>query len=212
MTPYYNKPPQEGSLAHFRAIADATDLPVMLYDIPGRTATKISADTLARLSEHPRIVAVKDATGDLYAGAWLLRSTDLAIYSGDDAVNFPWLALGAVGVVSVVGHLAGRRYADMIAAIDAGDLDTARKIDRSILPAVRAIMTRDAGRDHGQGGPRAAGRAAPTGWSGCRWCRPPPSRWRSSAPTSRAPSSRRLTTYCTTRSTTGRFLDEPPAP
>ena len=145
VTPYYNKPPQEGLLAHFRAVADTTDLPVMLYDIPGRTATKISADTLARASEHPRIVAVKDATGDLYAGAWLLRSTDLAIYSGDDALNFPWLALGAVGVVSVVGHLAGRRYADMVAAIDAGDLDTARKIDRSILPAVRAIMTRTQG-------------------------------------------------------------------
>ena len=145
VTPYYNKPPQDGLLAHFRAVADSTDLPVMLYDIPGRTATKISAETLARASEHPRIVAVKDATGDLYAGAWLLRSTDLAIYSGDDALNFPWLALGAVGVVSVVGHLAGRRYADMIGAIDAGDLETARKIDRSILPAVRAIMTRTQG-------------------------------------------------------------------
>jgi 4-hydroxy-tetrahydrodipicolinate synthase len=145
VTPYYNKPPQDGLLAHFRTVADSTDLPVMLYDIPGRTATKISADTLARASEHPRIVAVKDATGDLYAGAWLLRSTDLAIYSGDDALNFPWLALGAVGVVSVVGHLAGQRYADMIGAIDAGDLETARKIDRSILPAVRAIMTRTQG-------------------------------------------------------------------
>jgi 4-hydroxy-tetrahydrodipicolinate synthase len=145
VTPYYNKPPQDGLLAHFRAVADSTDLPVMLYDIPGRTATKISAETLARASEHARIVAVKDATGDLYAGAWLLRSTDLAIYSGDDALNFPWLALGAVGVVSVVGHLAGRRYADMIGAIDAGDLETARKIDRSILPAVRAIMTRTQG-------------------------------------------------------------------
>jgi len=145
VTPYYNKPPQDGLLAHFRAVADSTDLPVMLYDIPGRTATKISAETLARASEHARVVAVKDATGDLYAGAWLLRSTDLAIYSGDDALNFPWLALGAVGVVSVVGHLAGRRYADMIGAIDAGDLETARKIDRSILPAVRAIMTRTQG-------------------------------------------------------------------
>jgi 4-hydroxy-tetrahydrodipicolinate synthase len=145
VTPYYNKPPQAGLLAHFRAVADVSDIPVMLYDIPGRTATKIAADTLARLAEHPRIVAVKDATGDLYAGAWLLRSTDLAIYSGDDSLNFPWLALGAVGVVSVVGHLAGRRYADMVAAIDAGDLDTARKIDRSILPAVRAIMTRTQG-------------------------------------------------------------------
>jgi 4-hydroxy-tetrahydrodipicolinate synthase len=145
VTPYYNKPPQTGILEHFRAVADAGDLPVMLYDIPGRTGTKLSAQTLARAGEHPRIVAVKEATGDLYAGSWLLRSTDLAIYSGDDTLNFAWLALGAVGIVSVVGHLAGRRYADMIGAIDAGDLDTARKIDRSILPAVRAIMTRTQG-------------------------------------------------------------------
>jgi 4-hydroxy-tetrahydrodipicolinate synthase len=145
VTPYYNKPPQTGILEHFRTLADAADLPVMLYDIPGRTGTKLAADTIARAGEHPRIVAVKDATGDLYAGAWLLRSTDLAIYSGDDTLNLPWLAVGAVGVVSVVGHLAGRRYADMIAAIDGGDLDTARKIDRSVLPAVRAIMTRTQG-------------------------------------------------------------------
>ncbi len=145
VTPYYNKPPQDGILAHFRAIADATDLPVMLYDIPGRTGTKLAADTLARAGEHPRIVAVKDATGDLYAGAWLLRSTDLAIYCGDDALNFPWLALGAAGIVSVVGHVAGHRYGDLISAIDGGDLDTARKIDRSILPAVRGIMTRTQG-------------------------------------------------------------------
>jgi 4-hydroxy-tetrahydrodipicolinate synthase len=145
VTPYYNKPPQAGILEHFRAIADVADVPVMLYDIPGRTGIKLSADTLARAGEHPRIVAVKEASGDLYAGAWLLRSTDLAIYSGDDALNFPWLTLGAVGVVSVVGHVAGLRYADLVAAIDAGDLETARKIVRSILPAVRAIMTRTQG-------------------------------------------------------------------
>src|SRR5262245_47959866 len=145
VTPYYNKPPQAGILEHFRMVADASELPVMLYDIPGRTGTKLAADTIARAGEHPRIVAVKEASGDLYAGSWLLRSTDLAIYSGDDALNFAWLALGAVGIVSVVGHLASRRYADMVAAIDAGDLDTARKIDRSILPAVRAIMTRTQG-------------------------------------------------------------------
>ncbi len=145
VTPYYSKPPQQGILEHFRAIADSADLPVMLYDIPGRTGTKLAADTLARAGEHPRIVAVKEASGDLSAGSWLLRSTDLALYSGDDALNFPWLALGAVGVVSVVGHIAGQRYADMVAAIDAGDLDTARKIDRSLLPAVRAIMTRTQG-------------------------------------------------------------------
>ncbi len=145
VTPYYSKPPQAGIAAHFEAIADATELPVMLYDIPGRTGVKIAAETLARAAEHERIVAVKEASGDLYAGSWLLRSTELAIYSGDDALNLAWLALGAVGVVSVVGHVAGQRYADMIAALDAGDLDLARKVDRSILPAVEAIMTRTQG-------------------------------------------------------------------
>ncbi len=145
VTPYYSKPPQEGITAHFTAVADATDLPVMLYDIPGRAGVKLAADTLARAGEHPRIVAVKEASGDLYAGAWLLQSTDLVIYSGDDALNLAWLAIGAVGVVSVVGHVAGQRYADMVAAVDAGDLETARKIDRSILPALAAIMTRTQG-------------------------------------------------------------------
>jgi 4-hydroxy-tetrahydrodipicolinate synthase len=145
VTPYYSKPPQEGIAAHFAAIADCTDLPVMLYDIPGRTGVKLSAHTLARAAEHPRIVAVKEASGDLYAGSWLMHSTDLAVYSGDDALNLPWLALGAVGVVSVVAHVAGQRYADMVAAVESGDLETARKIDRSILPALDAIMTRTSG-------------------------------------------------------------------
>ncbi len=145
VTPYYSKPPQEGIVAHFAAVADSTDLPVMLYDIPGRAGVKLSAQTLARSAEHPRIVAVKEASGDLYAGSWLLHSTDLAIYSGDDALNLAWLAIGAVGVVSVVGHVAGQRYADMVAAVDSGDLETARKLDRSILPALEAIMTRTQG-------------------------------------------------------------------
>ncbi len=145
VTPYYNKPPQAGILAQFRAVADATDLPVMLYDIPGRTGTKLSADTLAQAAEHPRIVAVKEASGDLYAGTWLLHATDLSIYSGDDTLNLAWLSVGAVGVVSVVGHVAGERYRDMIASLDAGDLAEARRIDRSVLPAVEAIMTRTQG-------------------------------------------------------------------
>ncbi len=145
VTPYYSKPPQEGIVAHFAAVADSTDLPVMLYDIPGRTGVKLSAQTLARSAEHRRIVAVKEASGDLYAGSWLLHSTDLAIYSGDDALNLAWLAIGAVGVVSVVGHVAGQRYADMVAAVESGDLETARKLDRSILPALEAIMTRAQG-------------------------------------------------------------------
>jgi 4-hydroxy-tetrahydrodipicolinate synthase len=145
VTPYYSKPPQAGLVTHFRAIADSSGLPVMLYDIPGRTGTKLAAVTLATLAEHERIVAVKEASGDLYAGSWLLSSTDLALYSGDDALNLAWLALGAVGVVSVVGHLAGLRYRDLVAAVTAGDLEQAREIDRSLLPAVAAIMTRTQG-------------------------------------------------------------------
>jgi 4-hydroxy-tetrahydrodipicolinate synthase len=145
VTPYYSKPAQDGIVAHFRAIADVSSVPVMLYDIPGRTGVKLSADTLARAAEHPRIVAVKEASGDLYAGSWLLRRTDLVIYSGDDALNLAWLAVGAVGVVSVIGHLVGDRIADLIAAVDAGDLETARKIDQSLLPVTEAIMTRAPG-------------------------------------------------------------------
>ena len=145
VTPYYSKPPQAGIIAHFRAIADASSLPVMLYDIPGRTATKLAAVTLATLAEHDRIVAVKEASGDLYAGSWLMNQTDLVLYSGDDTLNLAWLALGAVGVVSVVGHLAGERYRHLVHAVDTGDLHTAREIERSLLPAVAAIMTRTQG-------------------------------------------------------------------
>lgn len=145
VTPYYSKPSQEGITEHFRTIADSTDLPVMLYDIPGRTAVKLSAETLARSAEHPRIIAVKEATGELFAGSWLMRSTDLAIYSGDDALNFHWLARGAVGVVSVIGHVTGRQNAALIAALDAGDLAAARQIDSDLLPIVSAIMTRAPG-------------------------------------------------------------------
>ncbi len=145
VTPYYSKPAQDGILAHFRSVADATDLPVMVYDIPGRTGVKLSADTLARAAEHARIVAVKEASGDLYAGSWLLRSTDLALYSGDDTLNLAWLALGAVGMVSVVGHVAGHRFSEMVAAVDKGDLEYAREIDRSVMPATEAIMGRAPG-------------------------------------------------------------------
>jgi 4-hydroxy-tetrahydrodipicolinate synthase len=141
VTPYYNKPPADGLLAHFRAVADTTGLPVMVYDIPGRAGVRIGTPTLLRLAEHPRIVAVKDATGDLFAGSEVMARTDLAYYSGDDAVNLPWLALGASGVVSVVGHVAGAQYARMVAAVDAGDLATARAVHAAVLPAVQAIMS-----------------------------------------------------------------------
>jgi 4-hydroxy-tetrahydrodipicolinate synthase len=141
VTPYYNKPPQSGLLAHFQAVADATDLPVMLYDIPGRTGTKIAAETLVRAAEHERILAVKDAVGDVFEGAWVMARSDLSYYSGDDAANLAWLAHGASGLVSVVGHVAGLQYRAMVEAVLEGDLTTAQRVYRELLPAVRGIMT-----------------------------------------------------------------------
>ncbi|MBB4705408.1 4-hydroxy-tetrahydrodipicolinate synthase [Sphaerisporangium siamense] len=145
VTPYYNKPPQEGLYQHFTAVADATGLPVMLYDIPGRTATPISSQTLTRLAVHPRIVAVKDAKGDLFAGAQVMAATGLTFYSGDDAVNLPWLSVGAAGFVSVVGHVVGAELAEMIRRYRSGDVDGARDINRRLLPVVAGIMTRTQG-------------------------------------------------------------------
>jgi 4-hydroxy-tetrahydrodipicolinate synthase len=142
VTPYYSKPPQAGLVHHFTSIAGATGLPAMLYDIPGRTGTAIATETLVRLAEHPQIVAVKDAKGSLGESAIVLAETDLAFYSGDDALNLPLLAIGAVGVVSVVAHACSDRYVEMVRAVDAGDLGQARRIDHTVLPAVRGIMTR----------------------------------------------------------------------
>jgi 4-hydroxy-tetrahydrodipicolinate synthase len=140
VTPYYNKPPQAGLLRHFTAVADSTDLPVMLYDIPPRSVIPIEVETLVRAAEHPRIVAVKDAKGDLGAVAWTLARTDLAYYSGEDMLNLPLLALGAVGVVSVVGHLVGPRLAELIAAVESGDLVKARAVNESLLPVYTGIF------------------------------------------------------------------------
>ncbi|WP_448627428.1 4-hydroxy-tetrahydrodipicolinate synthase [Geodermatophilus sp. URMC 64] len=140
VTPYYNKPPQAGLLKHFTAVADATDLPVMLYDIPPRTVVPIEVETLVRAAEHPRIVAVKDAKGDLGSVAWTLARTDLAYYSGEDMLNLPLLALGAVGVVSVVGHIAGPRMAELIAAVESGDLVKARAVNETLLPLYTGIF------------------------------------------------------------------------
>ncbi len=143
VTPYYNKPPQAALLAHFRAVADATELPVILYDIPGRTGTAIQTETLVRAAEHPQIVAVKDAKGDLFAGSEVMARSGLAYYSGDDVLNLAWLAHGAAGVVSVVGHGFGTSYAEMIDAVDAGKLLRAREIHTRLIPAVRTIMSPD---------------------------------------------------------------------
>jgi 4-hydroxy-tetrahydrodipicolinate synthase len=144
VTPYYNKPPQSGLLAHFMKAADATGLPVMLYDIPGRTGTPIATETLVRLGQHPRIVAVKDAKGDLLAGSWVMARTDLAFYSGDDPVNLPWLSVGAVGYVSVHAHVIGDRLHEMIDAYLAGRVEDALAIHRAALP-VYTGMTRTQG-------------------------------------------------------------------
>src|SRR3954467_3401872 len=140
VTPYYNRPPQAGLLRHFTSVADSTDLPVMLYDIPPRTSVPIEVETLVRAAEHPRIVAVKDAKADFGALSWTLARTDLAYYSGEDMLNFPLLALGAVGVVSVVGHVVGPRLAELIAAVESGDLVKARAVHESLLPVYTGIM------------------------------------------------------------------------
>jgi 4-hydroxy-tetrahydrodipicolinate synthase len=140
VTPYYNKPPQAGLVKHFTAAADASDLPVMVYDIPARTGTPIETETLVRLAVHPRILAVKDAKGDLGASSWVLARTDLAYYSGDDMVNLPLLSIGAVGYVSVVGHLVGVRLRELLDAYEGGDVARATEIHHGLLPIYTGIF------------------------------------------------------------------------
>jgi 4-hydroxy-tetrahydrodipicolinate synthase len=145
VTPYYNKPPQHGLVAHFTALADTTGLPVLLYDIPGRTGVPIATESLLQLAQHPRIVAVKDAKGDLTAGSIVMTATDLAFYSGDDLMNLPWLSVGASGFVSVVGHVVGDRLAEMIDAYLSGDVEAALRHHRELMPVYTGIMTRTQG-------------------------------------------------------------------
>lgn len=142
VTPYYSKPPQRGLEAHFTAIADASELPVMLYNIPGRTARRIDVDTLTRLSEHPRIVAVKDAVED---PAFTARTREacgdaLAIYSGSDAYTLPMVVAGAVGVVSVPSHLAGPQIKRMLELAHSGDLGGAAKVHQTLMPLFDALF------------------------------------------------------------------------
>ncbi len=141
VTPYYSKPPQAGLVAHFTAVADATGLPVMVYDIPGRTGTPIATETLIQLAQHPRIVAVKDAKGDLGAASVVMNATGLAFYCGDDILNLPWLSVGACGFVSVHAHLVGDRLHEMIDAYLAGEVARALRLHRELLP-VYTGMTR----------------------------------------------------------------------
>lgn len=140
VSPYYNKPTQRGLLAHCRAVAESTQLPILLYDIPGRTGIPFTTDTLLELAKLPNVRGVKDAKGDQWAATRLMAETDLAWYSGADEDNLALLALGAAGVVSVVGHVAGTQYRAMVDAVDAGDLVTAREIHRRLVPVVNAIM------------------------------------------------------------------------
>ena len=140
VSPYYSRPPQEGLLAHFRAVADATELPVITYDIPKRTGVSIDVETLARLADHPRIVANKDAKGDLDAAQWAMRRTDLAWYSGDDILNLPLLSVGAHGFISVVGHIVGDRLAAMAQAFWAGRVQEALEMNRAMLPVYTGIF------------------------------------------------------------------------
>jgi 4-hydroxy-tetrahydrodipicolinate synthase len=127
-------------VAHCTAVADATDLPVMLYDVPARVGVAMAESTLVELADHPRIRAVKDAKGDLFEAMSVMARTSLAYYSGIDELNLAYLACGATGVVSVVGNVVADRNADLIRAVRDGDLDSARAIQRSLLPLVDAIM------------------------------------------------------------------------
>jgi 4-hydroxy-tetrahydrodipicolinate synthase len=134
VTPYYSKPAQDALAAHFTAIADATPLPSIIYDIPGRTGVAVATDTLVRLAEHPRIAAVKDAKGDIRETSEVIARTDLALYSGDDPHTLPWLAIGGVGIISVTGHVVGDRIHAMIEAFLAGRTAEATKLHLSMLP------------------------------------------------------------------------------
>jgi 4-hydroxy-tetrahydrodipicolinate synthase len=140
VTPYYNRPPTAGLHAHFTAVADATGLPVMVYDIPVRTSTPIPTEIMCQLAEHPRIVAVKDAKGALVETSWVTRRTDLAIYSGDDGMTLPGLAVGGVGVVGTSTHLTGTRTKQLIEAYEAGDVGTALRLHHELLPLFTGIF------------------------------------------------------------------------
>jgi 4-hydroxy-tetrahydrodipicolinate synthase len=134
VTPYYSKPPQAALAAHFTAVADATGLPMLIYDIPGRTAAAVATETLIRLAAHPRIIGVKDAKDDPSATSHVLARADLIYYCGTDMLNLPWLSLGAVGFISVVGHVAGDRLHEMIDAFGAGDVAHARRLHYDLIP------------------------------------------------------------------------------
>ena len=140
VTPYYNKPPQAGIEAHFKAVAGATDLPIMMYDIPGRTGVEIESDTIVRLFELPNIVALKDAKGNLAATSDVIARCGIPVYSGDDILNLPFLSIGAVGFVSVCGHTVGTELKAMLDAWFAGDTARALEIHQKLIPVFKGTF------------------------------------------------------------------------
>jgi 4-hydroxy-tetrahydrodipicolinate synthase len=140
VTPYYSRPPQSGVLAHFKAVADASDLPILLYDIPKRTGTAIATETLVELARHDRIVGVKDAKGDIVESSRVIAETDLAFYAGDDAMTLPLLAVGGVGVVGTSTHFSGRGTKALIEAYLGGDSAEALRRHRELLPIYTGIF------------------------------------------------------------------------
>jgi 4-hydroxy-tetrahydrodipicolinate synthase len=140
VTPYYNKPPQEGVIAHTREVVEAVDLPVMLYDIPGRSGIALSTETIVRLAEHERVVALKDAKLDLEATSWVLSRTDLAYYCGHDPWTLPLLSVGAVGVVGTSTHVSATRTRELVEAFVAGDVARARELHEELLPIYSGIF------------------------------------------------------------------------
>ena len=142
VTPYYNKPPQRALIEHFRMIAESSDLPIIVYNIPGRTGTRIEHETLLSVAGIPNIVAVKDSTGDFDGIARLLGEAPdgFEVYSGDDWATFGYVCLGAVGVVSVASHLVGESISEMVHQIEAGDVASARKIHQQLSPLFSALF------------------------------------------------------------------------
>lgn len=140
VTPYYSKPPQEGLLAHFRTVADSSDLPVMVYDIPARSGVPITTETMIALAEHPRIIAVKDAKGLVVESSRVIAETDLDYYAGDDAITLPLLAVGGVGLVGTSTHFTGALAKDMIEAWVAGDAAGALALHQRLLPAFQGVF------------------------------------------------------------------------
>lgn len=157
LTPYYSKPSQAGVVAHFNAICDASDLPVMIYDIPGRTALAIGDEAFDQIAQFPTVKALKDATGDVAQAKRRIERSDVAWYSGDDPLTLEFLRVGAVGVVSVVSHVASEWVRDMIAAHDAGDAAHANELNERIAPVTQALMSPGPGATMAKAGMQALG-------------------------------------------------------